>query len=71
MRDLFVLPRLSGKPKGREVTAIKCDSNLFRMVRETIELEHPTYEFSQKAALEAALLEWLEHKGQPRVSRVG
>ena len=66
MRDYFVLPRLSGKPKGREVTAVKCDSNLFRTVREVVAAEHPTFEFSQKAALEAALLEWLEEKGTPQ-----
>jgi hypothetical protein len=82
VRDFFVLPRLSGKAKGREVTAVKCDSNLFRTVREVVEAEHPSFEFSQKAALEAALLEWLEKKGTPQaqgarvkldkvVSRVG
>jgi hypothetical protein len=71
MRDYFVLPRLSGKARGREATAVKCDANLFRTVREVVEAQHPSFEFSKKAALEAALLEWLENKGTPRLPRVG
>ena len=71
MRDYFVLPRLGGKPRGREVMAVKCDANLFRTVKEAVEAKNPTFEFSQKAALEAALMEWLESSVLPRVSRVG
>ena len=61
MKDLFILPRPVGIPKCRpEAKAVKCDSNLLRVVWEKVEASHPSLQFTQKAALEVALLDWLE-----------
>lgn len=61
MEDLFVLPRPGGMPKGRPAArTVKCDSNLLRVVTERVEANHPSLWFTQKAALELALLDWLE-----------
>jgi len=60
VRDLFVLPKPVVRAKGRQSTVVKCDANLLRVVTERVENSNPALEFSQKAALETALLEWLE-----------
>jgi hypothetical protein len=61
MQDLFVLPRPCGVPKySPKAKAVKCDSNLLRVVWERVEASHPALQFTQKAALEMALLDWLE-----------
>ena len=60
MKDLLSLPRLSVKEKGRASGVVKCDENLFRFVKERVELRFPNLAFTRKGALEFALLEWLE-----------
>ncbi|WP_254960072.1 hypothetical protein [Cyanobium sp. BA5m-10] len=61
MKDWFVLPRPGGVPKWRPgAKAVKCDSNLLRVVTERVEATHPSLAFTQKAALELALIDWLE-----------
>jgi hypothetical protein len=60
VKDLLSLPRLSVKEKGRGTGVVKCDSNLLRFVKETVETRFPNLAFSQKSSLEFALSEWLE-----------
>jgi hypothetical protein len=60
VKDLLSLPRLSVKEKGRGTGVVKCDENLLRFVKESVELRFPHLAFTQKSATEYALLEWLE-----------
>lgn len=60
MKDLLSLPRISVKEKERTSSAVKCDDNLVRFVKERVEARFPHLQFSRKGCLEFALLEWLE-----------
>ena len=60
MKNLLSLPHISVKEKERTSSAVKCDENLVRFVKERVELRFPNLSFTRKGALEYALLEWLE-----------
>lgn len=62
MKDLLSLPRISVKEKERTSSAVKCDTNLVRFVKERVEQRFPNLHFTSKGSLEFALLEWLEGK---------
>ena len=67
MKDLLSLPRISVKEKERTSSAVKCDDNLVRMVKERIEHRFPNLAFTRKSSLEFALMEWLECRDRTEV----
>ena len=71
MKDLLSLPRISVKEKERTSSAVKCDENLVRFVKERVEQRFPNLAFTRKGALEYALLEWLEGRDRSHLLSPG
>ena len=46
MKNLLSLPRISVKEKERTSSAVKCDENLVRFVKERVELRFPNLSFT-------------------------